>query len=711
MKKNLITRCVLGLLLLATAAQTQAMPAKRGQWQTLTLTDGTTVTAQLVGNEHLHYYQTADGQIYTATETEGIYQKTSATLLEQRARWRAPRKASGPRREFGVPTHYTGSKKGIIILVNYTDVKFKTANNQARFDAIANQENYSASPFTGSVHDYFLAQSYGQFDLTFDVVGPVQLAHNRSYYGADSGGEGNDIRPGEMVKETCEAVNSQVAWSDYDWDGDGEVDQVFILYAGQGQADGGAASTIWPHEWEMTEAYGSKLRLQNTYINTYACGPELNGNSQINGIGTICHEFTHCLGLPDFYDTRTTTYTTNYGMGCWSLMDYGCYNNGGYTPCDYTGYERWFCGWIDPIEIEPGQTLEVEGMKPISSSPDVYIAYNPATENEYYILQNIQQEGWNAYAPDEGLLVMHVDYNKAVWQANEVNNTSSRQRCTIVPADNSFSYYNESTDCYPYNSKKSLGNSTTPAAKLYNSNTDGKKLLNVEFTNITMANNGTISFKAVNNNAASVTPGPDPDPDPETGDIVFYESFDQCNGTGGNDGKWSGNVASSTFTPDNSGWQANKSYGGNQCARFGSTTSVGQLTMPAFTMPAEGEAVLTFLAAPWSSTNDGTGLLVEVVQGSASLSESEFELTTGQWTACTVTITGSGTVQLAFTPGKRWFLDEVKVSKAKGEATGIAAVAPSQSDHKVYFDLGGRRVATPTRPGIYVANGRKVVRK
>lgn len=710
MKTNLFTKCAAGLLLLASTTLVQAMPAKRGQWQTLALADGTTVTAQLMGNEHLHYYQTADGEIYTATETDGVYQKTSATLLKQRVQWRSPRKSNGPRKEFGVPTHYTGSKKGIIILVNYKDVKFNSANTQTRFNAIANQENYSSSPFTGSVHDYFLAQSYNQFDLTFDVVGPVQLANNQSYYGADSGGEGNDIRPGQMVKEACQAVNSQVTWSDYDWDGDGEVDQVFILYAGKGQADGGSANTIWPHEWEMTEAYGSRLSLQGTYINTYACGPELNGSGQINGIGTICHEFTHCLGVPDFYDTGGSYYS-NYGMGSWSLMDYGCYNNNGYTPCDYTGYERWFCGWIDPIVIEGEQTLEVQGMKPISSTPEVYMAYNPANENEYYMLQNIKKEGWNAYAPGSGLLVMHVDYSKSVWQNNTVNTTSSRQRCTIVAADNSLSTSSESGDCYPYGTKKSLGNTTTPAAKLYNSNSDGTKLLNVEFTNITKASNGTISFKAVNNNPGSSTPDPDPDPDPETGDVVFYESFDQCNGTGGNDGKWSGSVASATFHADNDGWLAYKSYGGNQCARFGASTSVGQLTMPAFTMPAEGEVVLTFMAAPWAASADGNSLVLEVVEGDVSLSESDFTLTSGQWTECSTTITGSGTVQLRFTPIKRWFLDEVKVSKVKGDVTGIAAPRRPETTATVWCDLSGRRVATATRPGIYVVNGRKVVRK
>ena len=692
--------------LMAAALTTQAIPAKRGQWQTLQLAGGTTVEAQLKGNENLHYWEAADGRTYQATQQEDIYQAVNLAELAERPAVKNNRRGIR-HNEFGVPTHYTGEKKGIIILVNYTDVTFKTANNQALFNRIANEQDFSQSPFTGSVRDYFTAQSYGQFDLSFDVVGPVTLSQNRTYYGKDSGGQGNDIRPGEMVKEACEAVNNDVSWTDYDWDGDGEVDQVFVLYAGQGQADGGGSNTIWPHEWELSEALGHTITLQGIKINTYACGPELNGSSQINGIGTICHEFSHCLGLPDFYDTRTEA--TNYGMGAWSLMDYGCYNNDGYTPCDYTGYERWFCGWITPTEIDPESELTVSDLKPINQAGDVYIIYNQAQHNEYYLLQNIRQEGWNSEAPGEGMLVMHVDYDKSVWQADEVNNTSSRQRCTIVPADNLWGGYDEANDPFPYGNRNSLGNTTTPAAKLYNDNSDGNKLLNVLIYDISENRDGTMSFSTKpDSSGQGENPGTD---DGKPGEPFFTETFDQCNGTGGNDNKWSGTVATAGFNPDNQGWEAAKSYGANKCARFGSGSTVGWVTTPAITMPSGGKAYLCFKAGAWNSSKDGTSLLVEVEEGNCTLSTSELTIEKGAWTDCQVTLWGSGDVRITLTPTLRFVLDELTVCKP--EATGIEDMTSRQLKNDGHlYDLSGRRMNTlQPGKGLYILNGRKYLQK
>ena len=520
----------LGLVFLLAALTAFAIPAKRGQKTTLTLADGTQVVAELRGDEFGHYYEAADGRVFVKSASADFYEQADKTDITNRANVRRmARNAKRAERrnvrhnEFGVPTSYTGSKKGIIILVNFADKTFNAANNQALFNNIA-----------GSMHDYFTSQSNGQFDLTFDVVGPVLLSQNYAYYGQNNS-DGDDMRPEQMVVEACNLVEDMVDFNDYDWDGDGEVDQVYIVYAGKGEADGGAKDTIWPHEWELSETY-SDFDIDGVHINTYACGPELNGSSQINGLGTMCHEFTHCLGLPDFYDTRTNG--TNFGMDSWSLMDYGCYNNNGYTPCNYTGYERMFCGWVEPIELT--EDMQVTGMKSLEDYGDVYIVYNPGHHDEYYILQNVQKKGWDLYAESKGLMIMHVDYDKDIWQQDVVNNTTSRQRCTIFPADNSLSSYSTYGDLFPYNSNNSFGNNTSPAAKLYNANTDGTKLMNIEITGITQKSNGTIEFNFVNNNEGSVGPQPQGD--------VFCETFDECKGTGGNDDRWSGTIASVSAT-------------------------------------------------------------------------------------------------------------------------------------------------------------------
>ena len=692
----------LGLVFLLAALTAFAIPAKRGQKTTLTLADGTQVVAELRGDEFGHYYEAADGRVFVKSANTDVYEQADKVQILNKANVRRmARNAKRAERrnvrhnEFGVPTSYTGSKKGIIILVNFADKTFNAANNQALFNNIANTEGFNQGNFNGSMHDYFTSQSNGQFDLTFDVVGPVTLSQNYAYYGQNNSA-GDDMRPEQMVVEACNLVEDMVDFNDYDWDGDGEVDQVYIVYAGKGEADGGAKDTIWPHEWELSETY-SDFDIDGVHINTYACGPELNGSSQINGLGTMCHEFTHCLGLPDFYDTRTNG--TNFGMDSWSLMDYGCYNNNGYTPCNYTGYERMFCGWVEPIELT--EDMQVTGMKSLEDYGDVYIMYNPGHHDEYYILQNVQKKGWDLYAESKGLMIMHVDYDKDIWQQDVVNNTTSRQRCTIFPADNSLSSYSTYGDLFPYNSNNSFGNNTSPAAKLYNANTDGTKLMNIEITGITQKSNGTIEFNFVNNNEGSVGPQPQGD--------VFCETFNECKGTGGNDDRWSGTIASSGFLPDNTGWEVTQAYGGNKCARFGTGKKTGIATTPEFEV--NGSVTMTFKVAPWGT--EGGAIQLTSSNSGITLSQEAFELENETWNECTVTLTGNGYTTITFMASeKRFFLDDINAEQ--DAPTAISIITPQRAaESRRIYSIDGRYLGTDfdrLEHGIYIVGGKKVIK-
>ena len=692
----------LGLVFLLAALTAFAIPAKRGQKTTLTLADGTQVVAELRGDEFGHYYEAADGRVFVKSASADFYEQADKVQILNKANVRRmARNAKRAERrnvrhnEFGVPTSYTGSKKGIIILVNFADKTFNAANNQTLFNNIANAEGFNQGNFNGSMHDYFTSQSNGHFNLTFDVVGPVTLSQNYAYYGQNNSA-GDDMRPEQMVVEACNLVEDMVDFNDYDWDGDGEVDQVYIVYAGKGEADGGAKDTIWPHEWELSETY-SDFDIDGVHINTYACGPELNGSSQINGLGTMCHEFTHCLGLPDFYDTRTNG--TNFGMDSWSLMDYGCYNNNGYTPCNYTGYERMFCGWVEPIELT--EDMQVTGMKSLEDYGDVYIMYNPGHHDEYYILQNVQKKGWDLYAESKGLMIMHVDYDKDIWQQDVVNNTTSRQRCTIFPADNSLSSYSTYGDLFPYNSNNSFGNNTSPAAKLYNANTDGTKLMNIEITGITQKSNGTIEFNFVNNNEGSIGPQPQGD--------VFCETFNECKGTGGNDDRWSGTIASSGFLPDNEGWEVTQAYGGNKCARFGTGKKTGIATTPEFEV--NGSVTMTFKVAPWGT--EGGAIQLTTSNSGITLSQEAFELENETWNECTVTLTGNGYTTITFMASeKRFFLDDINAEQ--DAPTAISIITPQRSaESRRIYSIDGRYLGTDfdrLEHGIYIVGGKKVIK-
>ena len=692
----------LGLVFLLAALTAFAIPAKRGQKTTLTLADGTQVVAELRGDEFGHYYEAADGRVFVKSASADFYEQADKTEITNRANVRRmARNAKRAERrnvrhnEFGVPTSYTGSKKGIIILVNFADKTFNAANNQTLFNNIANAEGFNQGNFNGSMHDYFTSQSNGHFNLTFDVVGPVTLSQNYAYYGQNNSA-GDDMRPEQMVVEACNLVEDMVDFNDYDWDGDGEVDQVYIVYAGKGEADGGAKDTIWPHEWELSETY-SDFDIDGVHINTYACGPELNGSSQINGLGTMCHEFTHCLGLPDFYDTRPSG--TNFGMDSWSLMDYGCYNNNGYTPCNYTGYERMFCGWVQPIELT--ENMQVTGMKSLEDYGDVYIMYNPGHHDEYYILQNVQKKGWDLYAESKGLMIMHVDYDKDIWQQDVVNNTTSRQRCTIFPADRELSSYSTYGDLFPYNSNNSFGNTTSPAAKLYNANTDGTKLMNIEITGITQKSNGTIEFNFVNNNEGSIGPQPQGD--------VFCETFNECKGTGGNDDRWSGTIASSGFLPDNEGWEVTQAYGGNKCARFGTGKKTGIATTPEFEV--NGSVTMTFKVAPWGT--EGGAIQLTSSNSGITLSQEAFELENETWNECTVTLTGNGYTTITFMASeKRFFLDDINAEQ--DAPTAISIITPQRAaESRRIYSIDGRYLGTDfdrLEHGIYIVGGKKVIK-
>ncbi|MCR4852455.1 MAG: M6 family metalloprotease domain-containing protein, partial [Prevotella sp.] len=419
--------------------------------------------------------------------------------------------------------NYKGQKKGIIILVNFSNVSFKSSNNNALFQSIANEENYTNANlgFKGSMRDYFYKQSDGQFELTFDVVGPYTVSNTQSYYGGNDS-SGDDKYPATMVIEACQLAANDVNFADYDWDGDGEVDQVYVVYAGKGEADGGASSTIWPHEWTLDAAnyFGDgsgPQTIDGVTINTYACGPELNGSTgKIAGIGTMCHEFSHCLGYPDFYDTD---YSGGQGMGYWDLMDSGSYNGDGYQPAGYTSYERWVAGWKTPVELD--KNTKVENMKSLQDGGDAYIIYNDNNNKEYFLLENRQFSGWDESLPGDGLLILHVDYDSLTWANNQPNDTPSRQRMTWIPADNEYQYetYNftkyysfeyMANDPFPYGSVNAFSQSTTPAAKFNNKTSNGTYYMDWEVNSITQNSDGTVSFVYKVPTAATLSFSPNP---------------------------------------------------------------------------------------------------------------------------------------------------------------------------------------------------------
>ena len=499
MKKLLI----LGFALIMGCMSISAVPAKPGVKRTVTLADGSTVELTLRGDEHYKFYTDNDGFAYRQKNKQ--FERFS--LEEASKEWsscitRANYECKNRTRGIGNSKDaLIGKKKGLVILMQFTDLEFVTENAQATFNDFFNKENYSDYGMKGSVKDYFKAQSYGQFELDFDVVGPFTAKYNLAYYGGHytdkDGREHNDSSPAELSYEACLKADSLVNFADYDWDGDGEVDQVFVIFAGYSEAQGGPAESIWPHEWSLRGGGYENVILDGVKVNTYACSAELSGakGSNLDGIGTACHEFSHCLGLPDFYDTAGS----NFGMAWWDVMDQGSYNDNSRLPAGYTSYERWFAGWLTPTELN-GDMTQISNMKALVDSPEAYILYNEANKNEYYLLENRQPKGSDAGLDGHGLLVLHVDYNQEAWMSNRVNINANHQRLTIIPADGEYSYTAKSTagDPFPgYTQNTALNNFSTPASTVYNQNTDGSYYMNKSIDHITESEEGLISFIAL----------------------------------------------------------------------------------------------------------------------------------------------------------------------------------------------------------------------
>lgn len=687
-----------------------AVPAKRGVWCSLSLVDGTEVKAQLVGDEFLHYYVSEDGTKYVQDESTGLYRKMTDEVTAQRRAAVRRAQAQGRQkrmlRKAQASNVFQGTKKGLVILAEFTNSKFKSGHDLALYRRIANEVNYSDNNFRGSIKDYFKAQSHGQFELDFDVAGICQLQHPYAYYGKNNSQE-EDVKPGQMVAEACLWAHEQgIDFSKYDWDGDGEIDQVFVLYAGHGEASYDKdPNTIWPHMYYLSASdYGKPLSLDGVTVDTYACSSELNGDGNLDGIGTFCHEFSHCMGFPDLYDT---SYAGWFGMGDFDLMCSGSYNGDGICPAGYSAYEKAQCGWLtlkDMTNIE--QETSIVGVQPMSADGDAYIIKNKGHEDEYYILENRQKTGWDSYLPASGLMITHVDYDADIWDWNMPNTsgkyedangntkTNDHQRLTIFRAGKSTAEYGDASDLYPYGSNNSLTATSSPAATLHNTNSDGSNYMHIDINNIAVKS-GKASFTLSNRNAGTDTPVI------PSGSTLLYESFDECDGTGGNDGIWGGrSIGAGTPTYDNKGWTSTqgKVYASSACVRVGTSSVNGDITTPSFTV--NGKAVLSFKAGAWNTSGDGTTLNLSVSNG--TISPSSVTMKKGEWTDYNVTITANGNVKTTFKASKlRFFLDEVKVTDAS--TSGIREIEGSRSSSIVaYYTLGGIQVTVPSS-GIYLA--------
>lgn len=528
MKPNIhisFNKIVVATAALLCGASAFAVPAKPGVF-TVLQADGTNLSVQLRGDERFHYYLTEDNlpiinkndifyyaKVDAATQSlvpsdikvnnksqRTAKEKAFISALDANAvaaaidakinaapnrtvKRSAPKNIASPAKGIGLFDENNfpslGKQKAIVVLVEYPDCSFSLSDPLDYFTRMLQENNFSDYGGTGSAHDFFYQNSSGKFDPEFDVFGPIMLSHNRSYYGGNDW-YGNDSNPEQMVIEACQQLDETVDFSEYDRDGNGYIDNIFVFYAGRGEASGGSADTVWPHSWNVTSATSIPYYFDGVQLDKYGCSNEWE-DGRPDGVGTFVHEFSHVLGIPDLY---ATSYTSSFTPGAWSAMDYGPYNNNGCTPPNYSTFERYALDWIEPQELNSANSIS---LPKITQNKACII--KTQNSNEFFLFENRQQEGWDEFIPGHGMLVWHVDYDPYVWSTNTVNNTPSHQYVDLEEADNTQTEWTRDGDSFPGASNiTSFTDNTRPSMKTWSG-----KSLNLPITNIREVN-GVIKF-------------------------------------------------------------------------------------------------------------------------------------------------------------------------------------------------------------------------
>ena len=495
----------------------------------VTQSDGTRLTVHLVGDEFYHRTMTTDG--YTLLQRSNgdyVYAVESGLALiasdvvahnplmrnpgEVKLLSKLPKgltdkalmaqgkalHATRDRQNASTRTDYQNFR-GLLILINYNDRTFTYGNDI--FDAMMNQKDYTGFysndgyyvSCTGSARDYYYDNSMGAFEPQFDVVGPVTV----NYSCTDPQGTSGMI--GDIFVAAVDALNPSVDFSRYDGDDDGIVDMIYFVVAGYtANFSGNNSGYLWPHQFYMY--YYTNQQYDGVYLGRYSCSGEIYGwedygYTDPDGIGTICHEFTHSLGLMDLYDTNYEQDGQANDPGDWDIMAGGCYMNSSRTPVGFSLWERYRLGFADPEEItekRAGYSLE-----PLNTSNTGYWLATP-NGNEIFMLENRQKTGWDTYLPGHGMLITRVEYYRSRWSANIINADASHMFYEIVRAGNGFG--SNSNDPFPGTDHVTeINNLTMPNLMTWDGQANEYGLNNIA------ENNKIITFNVVNGDGT--TPG------------------------------------------------------------------------------------------------------------------------------------------------------------------------------------------------------------
>ena len=488
-----------------------AGPADPHVRKKISLKNGELKEVALKGDEYFSYWQTLDNKecfiheqgdfrLVPLKEIDQISKKSRNKVMGISSEHKitdnyAPKNQSYEKGAFaGVTTlepQYKGNIRIPVIMVEFPDRTFRDSHTPSLFHDIYNMPGFNyLERFKGSVRDYFVDQSNNQFEPNFDILGPVTVSKNRSYYGQDDESK-TDIHAAELATEVISLLENDLDLTVYDANNDNIVDVVVILFAGNAQEFTGNDDDIWAKLMSVGCSKNGMVFKKCAFVSElrpYASG------ENINSIGQACHELSHFLGLPDTY----SNFPDDYGLDYWDIMGTGVHNDNGFTPAGYTAFGKMYVGWQSPILLE--QNMKISDMKPLNEGGQSYIIPNDAHLNEFFLLENRQQRGWDSCLPGHGLLISHIDYDEYAFSHNIVNDTSKPEndyeRYSLVVADNDKTKNAQSRegDAYPFMNNNEFTNNSLPASQLYYNNIDQSRNLSKPITNITEDWSGAISF-------------------------------------------------------------------------------------------------------------------------------------------------------------------------------------------------------------------------
>jgi M6 family metalloprotease-like protein len=389
-----------------------------------------------------------------------------ANLAREKGVWQPS--TNPPLRLGKVGTSGGDTLKPIVICVDFDSNQY--TYEAGKFDTLLFSKGFALP--SGSMRDYYLENSYGKLDVVGGVTGWYRMPHNYSYY--VWGGYGyQGTYPHNVQRLAEDAVNAAdpyVNFANYDYDGDGWVDALIIVHAGVGAEETVDPDDMWSLKWSMTSA----LHKDGVYLRDFDLDPEMHVGGVFIDMGVFGHEFGHILGLPDLYDVDYSS----EGLGRWSIMSSGSWNNNGKTPAHLDAWCKKQLGWVNVNQLDSNQ-IDVEILQAETSPVSYRLWTSGGGGSEYFLVENRQKTRFDASLPGEGLLIYHVDENKSAnsqeWCPGDPN-PSLHYEVALEQADGRF----QLEDCYSsqnrgdvgdpfpgsYN-KRAFDDTTTPSSRTY----------------------------------------------------------------------------------------------------------------------------------------------------------------------------------------------------------------------------------------------------